>query len=106
MVSGFGMFICIATGVCAHFEARFVEEIMAAALTFWRFNLAGDGTAWANPATWEGMFRIASEEVWGAICLAVGDLWLLGLLSTAPSPIPGTRAIRPWCEAAWPPLRP
>ncbi len=79
MVSGFGMFICIATGVCAHFEARFVEGIMAAALTFWGFNLAGDGTAWANPAAWEGMFRIASEEVWGAICLAVGDLWLLGL---------------------------
>jgi hypothetical protein len=73
------MFIKIVTGVRSHFEARFVEWVMATTLTFWGFNLAGDSQAWANPTAWEGMLRIASEETWGATCLAVGGLWLLAL---------------------------
>jgi len=73
------MIVRIVTGVKTHFEARFVEWVMATSLTFWGLNLVGETTAWSNAAAWAGMLRIASEETWGAICIIAGALWLTAL---------------------------
>lgn len=73
------MFFRIVTGIRSHFEARFVEWAMAVCITYWGWNLIGEGTAWTNRDAWEGMLRIASEETWGGICILAGGLWLLAL---------------------------
>jgi hypothetical protein len=78
-VGGADMIIRVVTGIRAHFEARFVEWVMAICITFWGWTLIGDGTAWSNKQAWAGMLRIASEEAWGGICIAAGGLWLLAL---------------------------
>jgi hypothetical protein len=76
------MFIRIVTGISSHFEARFVEWVMAVTISFWGWTLIGEGAAWSNRAAWLGMLRITSEENWGAICLTSGGAWLLALTVT------------------------
>ncbi len=73
------MFIRIVVGIRSHFEARFVEWVMAVCISFWGWTLLGEGEAWSNRAAWEGMLRVASEVTWGAICLAAGTAWVLAL---------------------------
>jgi hypothetical protein len=73
------MFLRIVTGIQSHFEARFVEWVMAVCITFWGWTLIGANDAWSNREAWAGMLRLADEETWGLICVGAGAAWLVAL---------------------------
>ena len=73
------MFFRLVLGIRDHFEARFIEWIMAGTATYWGWTVAQPSVAWVNTAAWAGMLRIAPEDTWGVLCMVAGGFWLVAL---------------------------
>lgn len=78
---GFAMpvYARISKGVRSHLYARRSEWACAAVITWWGVSLMAPGDTFALSPTYSGLARIATEPVWGAVCLALGLFRLAAL---------------------------